>query len=472
MQPTEEKNAQWAKRKTKIKTPLEAKSNFLRHRKTSEHINSHIYNNIPSLYPLWFAPIDHTYLSSVSEYNAILSSDNSVKIFLNDEIYNGITSLDESDTFKFKCFCLLSVIYFKSKFKFRKENRFAKEGCSVSLHSKVSESMFGSRDMCKIKKYLEDFGVIEIEHETGMIGKFTKKYRITPKYFKSFFYARLYFPLKMVKNFFNRKRIYGKEIELNEADKKRRDFFLMVSDSLSLSDGYLDCAKNANGDDRPYVERCLDRFQDKRFSAKPDPKTGRWFTWATSCPKNLRRHVLIDGEQTCEIDYGNMQPWLCLTIYSEADFKNPNISAEIEKYREISKTNQFYNFFASKAKVDILPDEKKNEFKERVFKEIFFGPTNDNHQLWRFFCEEFPILSKRIRELKEIDYTQASLKLQSMEAKIVIQGVLDKLIDTGVKCLTIHDSILCKESDRAEIHKIMNDEFRFIMGDNPILKMK
>lgn len=459
-----------AKRRGSLATPEHQKQLFLSHLKTAEHINSHIYDNI-RLYPLWYVLIDHTYLSSVREYDAILDSSNSIKTHINFEIYNGIMALDESNKFKFKCLTFVGMIYFKSKFKFRKEHKFAKSGCAISFHSKVLEKIFNCRDLYKMKQYLEDFGVIEIGHEDGIVGFHTKTYKIAKKYFDNFHYVRLYFPLKITESLFKSKKS-DEEYVLDEMDTKRQKFFLDVLNTCSLAEGHLDTVKNVSDDTRNLITRYIDKMYNKSFTAKPDKKTGRWFTWATCCPRCLRKFILIDGQETVEIDYGNMQPWLCLTFYEDSDYENPNTQIEIIKYKEISKTNKFYSFFAGKAGVNIENGESKDAFKQRVFKEIFFGPTNTNHLLWSFFSQEFPILSKRVAEFKSVDYTLSSIKLQKMEARIVISGVLDKLIANGIKCLTVHDSIICKKDDYKFVHRLMGEEFKKIMDDDPILKTK
>jgi hypothetical protein len=470
MQKSDDRNPRWAKKRTKVRTPKSTKTQFLSHLKSAEPMNSHILEN-RFVYPLWFIPIDHQYFLSLSQYSW-LTSDNSVKVYLNDEIYNGICSLDESNIFKFKCLCFVSTVYSKSKFKFKKEGH-KTEGCYVKLYSKVSELIYGSHELPRIKKYLEDFGVLKVNHDCADLKlKTSKQYKISEKYFKDFFYARLYLPLKLVKGFFDKKRICGHLEPLSEIDQKRQNFLIESMKAVSLLPGYLNCALEAPIEARPNFIRHIDRYHDRRYSAKPDKKSGRWHTWATSCPRTLRRFILIDGEQTCEIDYGNMQPWLCLTFYSDADLKNPDVLDEISRYREISKKNEFYSFFAKRANVDILKGENKDEFKERVFKEIFFGPTNPNHQLWQFFCEAFPVLGRRITEIKAVDYRLSSIRLQAMEAKIVISGVLDKLIDREIHCLTVHDSIICKKSDIKEINQLMIEEFKAVMDDDPILKIK
>lgn len=59
-----------------------------------------------------------------------------------------------------------------------------------------------------------------------------------------------------------------------------------------------------------------------------------------------------------------------------------------------------------------------------------------------------------------------AIRLQEIEAAIMINRVLSRLMDAGLSTFSRHDSICCKESDTPEVLKIMRDTLDEILGDN------
>ena len=150
----------------------------------------------------------------------------------------------------------------------------------------------------------------------------------------------------------------------------------------------------------------------------------------------------------------------------------------------------------------IYPREK---LKKKVFKEIFFGKVSEKYRIWLAFKGMFPELSAIIEKLKQENQpvyvgaggvlsttadqrsagTKASawsskkqpkphsayaVRLQNLEAKAIIEGVLQEAVEKNIPVLTVHDSVICRIKDAVTVERMMNNHVLRIVGDTPRLK--
>ena len=111
-------------------------------------------------------------------------------------------------------------------------------------------------------------------------------------------------------------------------------------------------------------------------------------------------------------------------------------------------------------------------FKEKVFKEVFFGKNFYKTDLFKIFEEEFPDVAEFITKTKKKDYRLLSKVLMKVESYFVIEriigGVLKEKPDNFIS--TIHDSFLLLKEDTDTLLKIIDFEFQ-PYGIKPSLKV-
>ena len=194
--------------------------------------------------------------------------------------------------------------------------------------------------------------------------------------------------------------------------------------------------------------------------------SGRLFSNITSLPKDLRKHLLIEGEETVEIDIRNSQPFFALALY-------PSESEERNRYKDLVQSGLFYEKINNCLKKPILlnDDNARGRLKKRVFKEIFFGHVSEKYSLWIAFKRMFPELATIIETMKAGHHNQFAIHLQKTEATAIISGVLQEAGRRNLPILTVHDSVICRAKDAHEVEKVMNAHVERVVGEKPRLKL-
>lgn len=218
--------------------------------------------------------------------------------------------------------------------------------------------------------------------------------------------------------------------------------------------------------DRIYAWRySFNGVLNERFWVRRHSETGRVFTNITSLPKVLRRHVLLCGEATAEIDIKNSQPFLAATLY-------PNSCAEKARYLELVKSGEFYEAINQQLSVPYDLPKKRDNLKCRIFKEVFFGQALNRYEALTVFSNLFPELSAIIKSKKKNGNTSAlPLHLQSIEARAMIGNVHTRAVGAGVPIITIHDSALVRVRDVDRVADWIKEAFAAVVGTAPDLRV-
>jgi len=205
--------------------------------------------------------------------------------------------------------------------------------------------------------------------------------------------------------------------------------------------------------DRPrfirYNERQLYRvFHDTDFTTG-----GRYYGgWWQTIPRDYRKHVVINGKATIEIDYSGLHPAILYAKEGLVLPDDPYTSLLGEKYRHLAK--KLFNALINAKKdpkapprgVRIkFPDQQLSweQIKERIY---------DVHAPIRHhFC------------------TGAGLWLMH-EDSVLATGVLHHFAEMGVPCLPVHDSFLIHHGYEEELRSKMRELFVECYGLEPSLK--
>jgi hypothetical protein len=237
-----------------------------------------------------------------------------------------------------------------------------------------------------------------------------------------------------------------------------------VSISYSISNFWTTFQpKNKRQED--YYRKSIEFIQKHQWFFTFDPKTGRVFNNITSLPSVLRPFLLIDGKPLIEIDVANCQPLLMLTFYKD--------EPERHQFAAVVNQGRFYEMLNSELKKP-YPQNQKDKIKKAVFKQIMFGGEKQKRfNLYKTFAKLFPLLASRIQIVKTPNHAKLALVLQSLEAELMIKGVVGKIAaTTKIPVLTIHDSILTFPEHEMEMRELITNQFDKRLGIRPLLKTK
>jgi hypothetical protein len=223
-----------------------------------------------------------------------------------------------------------------------------------------------------------------------------------------------------------------------------------------------------------YLEQSIIDIRNQDFMFSPGKKSKRIFTTVTNSPKVIRRFFRFKGcplIPLVEIDVACCQFLLLFGIYegsSEAE------RLEMEKFKDIVQKGTFYEFLDERLEKP-YGTANRGRLKEVCFTQILFDENRKNPgSVFDIFQKEFPILTERIKKKKEHDSGALAVELQSLEAEIIIFGVLARIMKKSSPffVLSIHDSLLVLPQHVAEAKQMMEEEFIKRLGFKPLIKDK
>lgn len=116
-----------------------------------------------------------------------------------------------------------------------------------------------------------------------------------------------------------------------------------------------------------------------KFWLRRDEKTGRVFHTASQMPRQLRPFLLLDGEETVELDIANAQPALLLS-----EFGADQCTRERKTFAEVVSAGRFYEVLLAdigqaaphlSRRYHELFERDRGAFKESVFRQLLFSES-------------------------------------------------------------------------------------------------
>lgn len=203
---------------------------------------------------------------------------------------------------------------------------------------------------------------------------------------------------------------------------------------------------------RGWSRRTLESWHarvDEFSAAYSVGKTGRLFTDGNMLPKEVRAALLIDGEETTEIDVKNCQPLLLAAIYASP-------SEESARWKALCEAGQVYEDFA--ADLGMSRKEAKGEH----FLPLLFGGKRPLAEA--YFRDRFPELFARIKSFARTGEKSLAHVLQRMESEIIVKG-----FSVAFRALSVHDAVRVKKADEPAARAMILDLFWNLHGLRPIL---
>lgn len=183
---------------------------------------------------------------------------------------------------------------------------------------------------------------------------------------------------------------------------------------------------------------------------------GRMHTNYTILRSFIRKNcLLIDGEETSEIDISNSQP-LFLTKLIHDTQTNWVKEDEFEIFKELTKNGTYYQYL-----MDTLNIKDRKEVKTLTYK-VLFGKNASRSKADKLFKSVFPTIHKFIVLYKKEhnDYKILSHNLQKMESNLIFNKIIRKVISehSEVRLITVHDSIVIPKAYKDSVNAIFQTE--------------
>jgi hypothetical protein len=183
---------------------------------------------------------------------------------------------------------------------------------------------------------------------------------------------------------------------------------------------------------------------------------GRMHTNYTILKSFIRKNCLmIDGEETCEIDIQNSQPLFLSKLIQESNSKWVK-EDEFELFRELTTNGYYYQYV-----MEQTGEEDKKRVKEMTYK-VLFGRNMVNSKADKFFKVLFPTIHNFIKLYKKEhgDYKILAYDLQKAESNLIFNKMIKNIINLypEIKIITIHDSIVVQKKYRDIVNNIFQNE--------------
>jgi len=228
---------------------------------------------------------------------------------------------------------------------------------------------------------------------------------------------------------------------------------------------------------------------DMRF--KHCETTGRDFTTVTATPSHLRPFILLDKEPVVESDVRCAQPLLFTTLvwaYCEAQGMS-QLPADVTEWQQLceqrDKDQSIYpNLFKRMIDAQVRMNCQRQvnpasgeisysttyskSFKVEFFAQIFFDKDKDSH-IRRVFAQHFPTVSAAITYWKSQPDVNLPVKLQQMEADLMLKQVCPVLLAKKIKVLSVHDALLTHPQHRDFVHATIRQAFLQTHGLSPAI---
>jgi hypothetical protein len=348
---------------------------------------------------------------------------------------------------------------------YAKNYRDAYHKTGVPIHSETIYNIISKNDKSTIFKNLEKWNILKMvrKHEKG---DHCQHFKMDERFAND-----TYFILQLKDNNSAVCNKLKKNEQVKLSDKLLMQQYNIFQNDISLSPGALQWIKDRYQCD--YVNELVDNYNNNDIdlcevlsSVKIEPEdlmlfafivkdffvptrpveNTRIYTNLTSLRREYRQFLLLEGKPIFQSDLINSQivfsiPVIEGRIKEFAGRKLKVLPEDFELYKQLAQDGKTYETIAEKMGI-VLNCENRTAFKQSFFAGIFFSKNSKRKTaIKKAFEELFPTVANALYSLKQNDYTEFPVKLQKLEASVIIK-VLARLNKMGIKALSIHDSIV------------------------------
>jgi hypothetical protein len=335
------------------------------------------------------------------------------------------------------------------KYYFKKDNRY-------SINATILKDKYGFKYKLYIDWLLENKIITMLYNYKA--GQNSRVYTLDPQIFKSEIKRYRNYDKVLLKKY--KTKIY-KTIDFSEdtgliksevKEKLISDLFKVEID-LERSIFFLNTLKCKDIDIYNRNIYAVDSINDGHIFYHFD-SYGRMHTNYTILRSFIRKNcLLIEGEETSEIDIDNSQPLFLTKLMYDSKWV---VEDEFNLFKDLTKTGKYYQFLMQNLNI-----KERSKVKELTYK-VLFGRNNSNSKEDKLFKSIFPTIYNFIKLYKKEkgDYKALAYDLQKMESELIFNKIIDKIIDYNpdIKIITIHDSIIVPRKYKDEVNAIFQSE--------------
>jgi hypothetical protein len=379
-------------------------------------------------------------LSDIESYSSIKKNLDLKKCSLQ-FLPSSIESISKNKNFfykeeKLKSAYLVDIVHnLILKYYFKKENRF-------NLMASILKEKYGYLYNYYMD-YLVEKGVIVLisKHQKGKSSRIysINEFILRGKIIRYNNYDKVL--LKKYKSKVSQIEEESSEISLIDKDIKLKlinDLF-SVEVEFDRSIFYLDTLKEDDIDIYNRNRYSVECINDKHIFYHFD-NYGRMHTNFTILKSFIRKNcLLIDGEETHEIDIKNSQPLFLTKLIQDSGSKWVD-DEEFSLFKELTITGKYYNYV-----MDSIGSSDRPLVKEMTYK-VLFGRNGSNSKADKIFSSLFPTIHNFIKLYKKEngDYKILAYELQKAESSLIFNKIIRQIMTLypDIKLITVHDSII------------------------------
>jgi hypothetical protein len=237
----------------------------------------------------------------------------------------------------------------------------------------------------------------------------------------------------------------------NDIKIKLVDDLFKIQIEFDRSIFYLDSLKDNDVDIYNRNKYSVECINDKHIFYHFD-SYGRMHTNFTILKSFIRKNcLLINGEETAEIDIKNSQPLFLTKLIQDSGSKWVN-KEEFELFRNLTINGTYYNYI-----MDHLRTKDRGMVKELTYK-VLFGRNGVNSKADKIFSSLFPTIHYFIKLYKKEhgDYKVLAYELQKSESNLIFNKIIRQIMTLypEINLVTVHDSIIMQKSYRDSVWAI------------------
>jgi len=335
------------------------------------------------------------------------------------------------------------------KYYFKKENSF-------NLNATILKEKYGHLYNYYIQ-YMVDNKIIELQ-KNYLKGQNSRVYSICDDILGGEIHRYKNVDKILLKKYIN--RYY--QFEIDSTDFISRDIKdKLINDLYSVKIQYdksIYFLENIKNDDISVYNRnrySVESINDKHIFYHFD-HYGRVHSNFTILKTFIRKNcLLIDEEETCEIDLPNSQPLFLSKLIKDSQTRWVN-SDELSIFTTLVRNGNYYQYL-----IDNLKLSGKAQAKELTYK-VFFGKNLKNSKWDIKFEKIFPTIHHFIKLYKKEhnDYKVLAWTLQRMESKLIFSEIIKTImiVNPDIKVITVHDSIIVQQRHRDFVSSVFNSK--------------
>jgi len=184
---------------------------------------------------------------------------------------------------------------------------------------------------------------------------------------------------------------------------------------------------------------------------------GRFYGgWWQEMPKEIRKHITVDGEKTVELDYSAMHLRMLYAKEGIDYIGDPYvIRTDSASMRPLCKVIVLVALNAESPKKAVAAIRKK----------MNFDPTLPKVKNLDQCVSDFVSFHARV---SEYFFTGIGLRLQNIDSQIA-ERVMLELTSKSIPVLPIHDSFICAKQHRKLLEESMVRHYKEIVGYLPVI---